>query len=94
MIATTDQLCKVFAMNANLDIPEKRLFFGVIAQAVADLKPPLYAKKAASRRNETDFAYRSAVDFFNSSALDNYCLAIDLESDWVRLELRKHAGLP
>ena len=81
LIATAAQLNKVFERNSTIDIPEQRLFFSVIAQAVSDLK------------NEKGENRLSAQRFIRSRDFDGYCAAVSLNAEWARKELIKHAGL-
>lgn len=80
LIATAHQLEKVFARNAELDIPEKALFFAVIMQAVRDL---------AFKEQR-----RSAIEFLWSRRFAGISESIGLAHEWVRVELQRHAGLP
>jgi hypothetical protein len=70
--------------NADIQIPEQKLMFAVVMNAIQDLMDKTPSKKAHST---------VAGKFFTSGTHVFFCDMCGLDPDWVVEILRDHAGL-
>lgn len=82
---------KLFIRNADIELPEQRLWMAVLCHAIADLLP-------GERKHPVDKTYvrnsrRAAKIFFERGQYVIFCDWVGLDPDWVLEILRDHAGL-
>lgn len=79
--ATSMQICKLFARQTEIDMPEQKLIFAVLSQAVSDVMNGAAMDKI------------DAVRFFKEGRHHLFCDIVGLNGDWVSEIMRDHAGL-
>lgn len=82
---------KLFIRNADVELPEQRLWMAVLCKAIDDLLP-------GERKHPVDKVYvrnarRAARIFFERGQYVIFCDWVGLDPHWVREILRDHAGL-
>lgn len=84
-------ITKLFLQQADIELPEQKLWMAVLANAVMDL---LLGKRSTYQDSmRVERARREAVSFFKDRRHVNVCDWLGLNPDWVLEVLRDHAGL-
>lgn len=84
-------IAKLFIRNADIDLPEQKLWMAVLCNVVADLmmtQPTSYYSRVRA-----ELLKRQALQFFRERNHVTLCDWLGLNPDWVVEVLRDHAGL-
>jgi hypothetical protein len=84
-------IIKLFVQQADIDLPEQKLWMAVLGNSVMDLMLGKRSTYQDSMRVER--ARREAVSFFCERRHVTVCDWVGLNPDWVLEVLRDHAGL-